>query len=147
MRNRGAILRRVALGASSAILAGAMAVVASGTAASATDSMTFSPVSGTDLTQITVATIGFCTQGDTNFDISVSGTGINSHPIISANAALPAAGPTGYTVQLSETMATFASEQSPAATLGGAYIFTFNCFPSPTSLGPDVTYSGTMTFT
>ncbi len=147
MRNRSAILRRVALGASTVILAGMVTLVAGGSAAFAASGVTFSPETGTNQTLITVTTVGFCPTGNTNFDISVSGTGIDVHPIIAANSALPAAGPTGYTVALSETMATFASEQSVPATLNGAYVFSFNCFATSTSLTPSQIYSGTLQFT
>ena len=147
MRNRRAILRRVALGASTVVLGGMMAAVVGGTAAFAASGLTFSPETGTNLTQITVTTVGFCPTGNTNDDVTVSGTGITSHPIIAANSALPAAGPTGYTLQLSETMSTFASEQSPPATLSGAYVYSFNCFATSTSLSPDQSFTGTLTFT
>ena len=147
MRNRSAILRRVALGASTVVLAGMLAALAGGTAAFAATGMTFSPETGTNLTQITVTTVGFCPAGNTNDDVTVSGSGITNHPIIAANSALPAAGPTGYTLQLSETMSTFASEQSPPATLSGAYVYSFNCFATSTSLSPDQSFTGTLTFT
>ncbi|MGO8877880.1 MAG: Ig-like domain repeat protein [Acidimicrobiales bacterium] len=147
MRNRRAILRRVALGASTVTLAAMVAVLAGGTAAYAAGGLTFSPETGTNQTLITTTTQGFCPAGDTNFDISVSGSGIDVHPIIAANSVLPSAGPVGYTVALSETMATFASEQSVPATLSGPYVFTFNCFLTSTSLSPNGTFPGTLTFT
>jgi hypothetical protein len=143
---RRAILNRVGLGAATAILAG-MGVAVASTPAFAASGLTFSPETGTNQTLITVTSVGYCPAGDTNFDISVSGSGIDVHPIIAANSALPAQGPTGYTVALSETMATFASEQSVPATLSGAYVFTFNCFLTSTALSPNGTYTGTLTFT
>ena len=47
---------------------------------------------------------------------------------------------------MSQTMATFASEQSPPATLSGVYTFTFNCLATPTSLNPDHVFVGIIMF-
>jgi len=101
---------------------------------------------GNPNTALNVTTSGTCPSGDTNFDVTVSGTGITTHPIISPNSPRPTAGPTGYSLQLSQTLSTFASEQSPPATLSGVYTFTFNCLQTSTSLSPDATFTGTIKF-
>ena len=104
------------------------------------------PGAGNPVTTLTVNTTALCPAGDTNGDVTVSGSGITTHTIIAPNSALPTAGSAGYLLQLTETLSTFASEQSPPATLSGAYVFSFNCFATATSLSPDESFTGTIMF-
>ena len=67
------------------------------------------PGTGNPGTALTVNTIGFCPAGDTNFDVTVSGTGITTHTTIAPNSPLPTALATGYWLPLSETMSAFAA--------------------------------------
>ena len=104
------------------------------------------PGTGNPYTALTLNTNGFCPAGNTNADVTVSGTGVTNHPVIAPNSPMPTAGLTGYSLQLTETMATFASEESPPATLSGTYAFTFNCLKTSTSLSPDTSFTGTIMF-
>ena len=92
-----------------------------------TDTDYVTPGAGNPGTSLTVTTNGTCPSGDTNFDVTVSGTGSTTNPVIAPSATLPTTSTGGYSVALSETLATFAAGQSPPATLSGAYTFTFNC--------------------
>jgi hypothetical protein len=131
---------------SAAVKAHATAILSYTTAASGTGTADITPGTGNPDTALTLNTNGFCPAGNTNADVTVSGTGVTTHPIIAPNSPLPTAGPTGYSLQLSETMATFASEESPPATLSGAYVFSFNCLATSLSLSPDASFTGTITF-
>ena len=116
-------------------------------AASGSGTAYVTPGAGNPDTALTMNTNGYCPAGDTNGDVQVSGTGVTtSHPYIYGNSALPVAGVSGYSVAMSQTMSTFASEQNPPATLSGTYVFTFNCLQTSTSLSPDHVFVGTIVF-
>lgn len=125
---------------------GVLASLGPAGAASGPPSAYVTPGAGNPDTQLTVTTNGLCPAGDSNYDVSVSGAGVNTHPLIAGNEALPAAGATGYSTAVTETMGQFASEQSPAATLSGTYVIDFNCFATPTAIKPDESFPASITF-
>jgi hypothetical protein len=133
-------------GALVAVGLGATAVSAGPSIATTNGTAYITPGAGNPGTALTVNTNGFCPNGNTNFDVSVTGTGVTTHPLINGNATLPTAGVSGYAAAVTETMGQFASEQSPAANLQGVYFLDFNCFQSSISLSPDYVFAGSMRF-
>src|SRR5271165_6870936 len=135
----------VALLLTGALGAGVAGITASA-AATGTGTDYVTPGAGNPETSLTVTTNGFCPSGNTNFDVQVSGAGVTTHSFIEGNSALPTAGAAGYSVTVAQTLSQFASDQSPAATIKGAYEFDFNCLASSTALSPDYVFAGTIMF-
>lgn len=150
MRKSKAILRRVGLGAATAILAGMAVAVGTTVASAATPTLTFSPETGTNQTAITVTSIGFCPSGASSyFDVAItSGSGLSAPANIAPKAAISTAstGATGYTVALGETMATWAQNNN-VTTLSGPYVFAWQCFSGALSSTPNASYTGSLDFT
>ncbi|MGO8877877.1 MAG: Ig-like domain-containing protein [Acidimicrobiales bacterium] len=140
--------RLVALLLTGAVCVSVVGIMGSVGSAAATGTGTdyVTPGAGNPDTALTVNTNGFCPTGNTNFDVQVSGAGVTTHPFIYGNSVLPTAGAAGFSVTVAQTLSQFASEQSPAATISGAYEFDFNCLASSTALSPDYVFVGTIRF-
>lgn len=110
-----------------------MAVLMGDSSQAATNgTLTVSPTSGTDTSQVTLTTSGPCTDPNaTNIQVTMKGKGFPStgQTVVSNSpiSAYPTTSSGGYVVPLSQTFADYAAQQSPAAVYGGTYQLLLFC--------------------
>lgn len=143
------ILRPVAVGIATLSTVATMVIGAVSSQAAQIGTFTFTPATGADTTPMSLNTSTVC-PGGTNFQIAVSGTGFAAAGVnVTANnpdTILPQAGGGYGPIGLTDTMANFASTQTPPVNLAGnTYTFTGTCKNSfgATTFG---TFLGSITY-
>ena len=143
------ILRPVAVGIATLSTVAGLAIGAVSSQAASVGTLTFTPSSGTDQTPLLVTTSGPC-PGGTNLQVNVTGAGFpaagqnvtpnNDQTIFPTDAVTG-----GYLVPFSDTMQSFASQQTPPATLSGDYNVSLIC-KAHLGSGTFGTFDGVVTF-
>jgi len=88
-----------------------------------------SDASGTNLSLITLVTVGQCASGD-KIQVSITGNGFPGvgYGMTGKDKTEDKVSGSNYSLDLLETMASAALAQNPVATLSGWYTFTANCY-------------------
>lgn len=124
-----AVKRVLALLSSTAVLAGGLALAAPAAQAFNAVGAYINPATGTNTSVLDMITDGTCTAG-TNYLVRVFGNGFPAegyNVVGNSTQSSASRNGSGYRIPITQTMQTFADEQSPAATLSGEYRFQLVC--------------------